>query len=184
MSNEKDRGRPIHTRRIEVDTYEYDAGAVLVEGRLTDNRFAETYYFSGGTRPPGIVHDMIIRLVVRGPDPTIESIDVEMPGVPREECLETQQSLSPIVGIKIRPGFTERVKAEVGGAKGCTHLVALLLAMAPAALQGAWVAMARQPVDMNVFGEAALQVLENTCRVWRSDGTLMKALKERIEKGE
>ncbi len=184
MTIAKHQGRPVHTRRIEIDTYEYDAGAVLVEGRLTDNRFAETYYFTGEARQPGIVHDMIIRFVVAGPDPTIEAIDVEMPGVPREDCLETQQSLAPIVGMKIRPGFTEQVKAEVGGASGCTHLVALLLAMAPAALQGAWVAMARQPVDMNIFGGAALQVLENTCRVWRSDGPLMKALKERIEKGE
>lgn len=184
MTIAKHRGEPIHTRRIAVETYEYDKSAVLVEGRLTDNRFVKTYYFTGGIRPPGIVHDMIIRLVVRGPDPTIESIEVEMPGIPREECIETQQSLAPIAGMKISPGFTERVKAAVGGAKGCTHLVALLLAMAPAALQGAWVAMARQPVDLNVFGGTALQILENTCQVWRSDGPLMKELKERIEKGE
>jgi hypothetical protein len=184
MTIAKHRGEPIHTRRIAVETYEYDESAVLVEGRLTDNRFVNTYYFTGGSRPPGIVHDMIIRMVVRGPDPTIESIAVEMPGIPREECMETRQSLAPIAGMKISPGFTERVKAAVGGAKGCTHLVALLLAMAPAALQGAWVAMARHPVDLKVFGEAALQILENTCQVWRSDGPLMKELKERIEKGE
>ena len=184
MTIAKHRGEPIHSRRIAVETYEYDKSAVLVEGRLTDNRFVNTYYFTGGTRPPGIVHDMIIRMVVRGPDPTIESIEVEMPGIPREECIETQQSLAPIAGMKISPGFTERVKAAVGGAKGCTHLVALLLAMAPAALQGAWVAMARQPVDMKVFGGAALQILENTCCVWRSDGPRIEALKERLEKGE
>jgi hypothetical protein len=184
MTIAKHRGEPIHTRRIAVETYEYDVSAVLVEGRLTDNRFVNTYYFTGGSRPPGIVHDMIIRMVVRGPDPTIECIEVEMPGIPREECMETRQSLAPIAGMKISPGFTERVKAAVGGAKGCTHLVALLLAMAPAALQGAWVAMARHPVDLKVFGGAALQILENTCQVWRSDGPLMKELKERIEKGE
>jgi hypothetical protein len=184
MTIAKHQGKPLHSRRIEIGTYEYDESAVLVEGRLTDNRFAETYYFTGGVRPPGIVHDMIIRMVVRGPAPIIEAIEVEMPGIPREECMETRQSLAPIAGMKISPGFTERVKAEVGGAKGCTHLVALLLTMAPAALQGAWVAMARQPVDLKVFGGAALQILENTCQVWRSDGPLMKELKERIEKGE
>jgi len=37
---------------------------------------------------------------------------------------------------------------------------------------------------VKVFGGAALQILENTCRVWRSDGPLMEALKERIEKGK
>ena len=184
MTIAKHQGKPLHTRRIQIETYGYDENAVLVEGRLTDNRFAATYYFTGGSRPPGIVHDMIIRMVVRGPAPTIEAIEVEMPGIPRQECMETQESLAPIVGMKISSGFTERVKAEVGGAKGCTHLVALLLAMAPAALQGAWVAMARQPVDMSVFGGTALRILENTCRVWRSDGPLMTDLKQRIEKGK
>lgn len=180
MSTEHYRDRPIHKRGIEINTYEYDETAVLVEGRLTDNRFCTTYYLSGEARPPGVVHDMIIRLVVRGADLVIESIDVELKSVPRQECIEIKESLAPVVGMKIRSGFTERVKAKVGGVQGCTHLVALLLAMAPAAIQGAWATMARQPLDMEAFGGTALQILENTCRVWRSDGPSMEALREKI----
>ena len=76
--------------------------------------------------------------------------------------------------MKIQAGFTERVKEQVGGARGCTHLVALLLAMAPAAVQGAWSAVARQPLDPATYSGTALRFLENTCWVWRADGDLMK----------
>jgi hypothetical protein len=170
----------VHNRKIDIVTYEYDETAVVVEGRLTDNRFRKTYYLSGDSRPPGIVHDMIIRIIVRGPDMTIEDIDVEMVEVPRDVCRETQYSLEPVKGIKIKAGFTEKVKALVGGPKGCTHLVALLLAMAPAAVQGAWTAVAQQPIDPTNFSGKALEFLENTCWIWRSDGDLMKETRVKL----
>jgi hypothetical protein len=172
----------VHNRKIEIFTYEYDASAIVLEGRLTDNRFRNTYYLSGDCRPPGIVHDMIIRMIVRGPDMTIEDIDVEMVGVPRDVCRETQNSLEPVKGIKIKAGFTEKVKAKVGGAKGCTHLVALLLAMAPAAVQGGWAAVAQQPINPANFSDKALEFLENTCWIWRSDGDLMKETRENLSR--
>lgn len=177
-------GKHLHRRSIEVNTYEYDTSAVLIEGRLTDNRFCTTHFFSGEARPPGIIHDMIIRFVLRGPESIIESIEVEMPGVPRMECLETKQSLAGLEGMHIRSGFTEQVKRMIGGAKGCSHLMALLLAMSSAALQGAWVALARRPVKLSVFGDRALELMENTCWVWRTDGGALKVLRERIETAE
>jgi hypothetical protein len=172
--------KQVHNRRIEVFTYEYDQNAVIVEGRLTDNRLRNTYYLNGDSKPPGIVHDMIIRMVVRGPDLTIEDIDVEMAQVPRDVCRETQDSLHPLKGMSISSGFTERVKAKAGGVKGCSHLVALLLTMAPAAVQGAWAAVAQQPIDPANFSGKALEILENTCWVWRSDGDLMEEIRQKL----
>jgi hypothetical protein len=173
----------IHGRTIAVSTYAYDQESIIVEGRLTDTRFRQTYYLNGESRPPGIVHDMLVRMRVKGPDLVIEDIDVEMETVPREDCRQTLNSLMPIKGMKIRHGFTDRVKAEVGGAKGCSHLVALLLAMAPAAVQGAWSAVAQQPVDPSELSGKALAFLDNTCWVWRSDGPLMQELKAKIGGG-
>ncbi len=179
MTADQNHRQPIHNRKIDINTYAYDDSAVMFEGRLTDNRFCTTYYLSGEARPPGVVHDMVVRMVVRGADLTIESIDVEMKEIPRAECIETKRSLEPIIGMKIRSGFTDQVKAEIGGAKGCTHLVALLLTMAPAAIQGAWATMARQPLDLEAFGDTAMRILENTCRVWRTDGPAINALREK-----
>lgn len=178
-----DREKKIHGRQIAITTYDYGSESVVVEGRLTDNRHTTTYYFSDGqSRPPGVVHDLVIRMVVKGPELVIDDIDVDMETVPREDCREVLNTLKPLIGMKIRAGFTEKVKAKIGGAKGCTHLVALLLAMAPAAVQGAWSAVARQPVDPVKYSGAALSFLENTCWVWRSDGELMKETREKLSK--
>jgi hypothetical protein len=180
---EIDRNKKIHGRQVQITTYDHGKEAVVVEGRLTDNRYATTYYFSSGeSRPPGIVHDLVIRMVVKGAALVIEDIDVDMETVPRQDCREVLDTLKPLIGMKIRAGFTEKVKAKIGGAKGCTHLVALLLAMAPAAVQGAWSAVARRPVDPAKYSGAALSFLENTCWVWRSDGDLMKETREKLMK--
>ncbi|MBC2715362.1 MAG: DUF2889 domain-containing protein [Desulfobacteraceae bacterium] len=176
-----DRNRKIHGRQVQITTYEYEKDSVVVEGRLTDNRFMKTYYFSSGeSRPPGVVHDLVIRMVVKGPKLVIDDIDVDMETVPREDCREVLNTLKRVIGMKIRAGFTEKVKEKIGGAKGCTHLVALLLAMAPAAVQGAWSAVARHPVDPAKYSGAALKFLENTCWVWRADGELMQETREKL----
>jgi hypothetical protein len=174
--------RQIHSRGIEVTTYTAGAGAVIVEGRLTDTRFKPTYYLSGDMRPPGIVHNMVIRMRVAGIDLTIEDIDVVMDAVPREECRETLNALLPVKGMQIKAGFTEQVKARVGGPKGCTHLVALLLAMAPAAVQGAWAAMAQNPIDPSQYSDKALEILEDTCWIWRSGGPLMEETRKKLSR--
>jgi len=177
-----DRDNKIHGRIIEISTYVHGLDAVVVEGRLTDNRLRPTHYLSGECRPPGIVHDMIIRMVVRGAGLAIEAIEVDMETVPKADCREVENALQPVVGMKIRGGFTEKVKSLVGGVNGCSHLVALLLAMAPAAVQGAWAAVAQHPVDRSSVSGAALKFLENTCHVWRSDGPALTELKEKILK--
>ena len=175
-----DREKKIHSRAIEISTYIFEPDAVVVEGRLTDNRLRATYYLSGECRPPGVVHDMTIRMIVRGPGLRIEAIDVEMNTVPKENCREVENSIEPVVGMSIKSGFSEKVKSLVGGANGCSHLVALLLAMAPAAVQGAWAAVAQNPVDRASVSGAALKFLENTCHVWRSDGPALKELRETL----
>ena len=174
--------KKIHNRGIDITTYTADSQAVIVEGRLTDTRSQPTYYMSGDMRPPGTVHDLVIRMRVAGPDLTIEDIDVAMDTVPRAECREVLDSLAPVKGMQIKAGFTEKVKAEVGGPKGCTHLVALLLAMAPAAVQGAWAAMAREPIDPSRYSDKALEILEDTCWLWRSEGPLMQEVRERFSR--
>jgi len=166
----------IHTRRIEIATYEGGSDSVIVEGVLKDERLANSYRPGGESLPPGTVHHMIIRMQVRGPKLVIEDIDVEMPTVPRRECLETLDSLAPLKGLPIVSGFTNRVKVRVGGVKGCAHLVALITAMASAAVQGAWAVMTSRPRDPATFLPGAVDRIKNTCRVWRTDGPLYKEI--------
>jgi len=168
----------IHTRRIDIATYEGGSDSIIVEGILTDERLVTSFRPTGESYPPGTVHHMIIRMEIRGPKLVIQDIEVEMPTVPRPECLETLDSLMPIKGIPIVSGFTARVKDLAGGTKGCAHLVALLTAMAPAVVQGAWAAMTREQRDPATYLPGAVERIKDTCRVWRSDGPMMKDIQK------
>jgi hypothetical protein len=171
-----DKNAKIHTRRIAVATYDCGGDGIIVEGELRDDRLRTIYRPAGDKVPPGRVHHMIIRMQVKGPDLTIEEIEVEMPTVPYEECIETLTSLEPVKGMKIASGFTSEVKELVGGAKGCAHLVALLVSMASAAVQGAWTAASRRPGGQSGYRDRAMKAIVDTCRVWRRDGPKLKGL--------
>lgn len=172
MKYDRTTARKIHTRQVQCATYKCSADTFIVEGILKDDRLADSYGPTGKLFPPGTIHHMIIRMQVKGPELVIEDIEVEMPTLPNEFCIETAKCLEPIKGMQIVSGFTSKVKKLVGGVKGCVHLVALLTAVAPAAFQGIFSGM-----DLKYkVPEMVAQRMENTCWVWRANGPLMNRL--------
>jgi hypothetical protein len=174
----KPRGVKYHTRTIEVNTYEYDEQRLAVEGCLTDHRSQEYHLATGEKRSPGILHQMVIHLLVSKTTLEIEDLHVEMPAVPREECLETINSIAPVKGLRITRGFASRVKALVGSGKGCNHLVVLLTSMGSSTIQG-YAAYKLQKSPR--FISDMINMLLNTCWTWRADGPLINFIKEKIE---
>ena len=116
-------GEKLHTRNIVIHTYRAPGDAIVVEGVLTDDRWREAHTMTGGIRPPGRVHHMIVRLRVEGPPLTFTAVEVEMPEAPMAECQKTREMLSPVLGMRLTAGFTAAVKAKIGGTKGCEPLV-------------------------------------------------------------
>jgi hypothetical protein len=177
----KSRGKKVHTRTIEVTTYEYDGQRIIVEGFLKDDRFQESHVITGETFPGGVVHHMSIRLLVNCSNLLIEDIDCDLTSVPREMCRETIDCLAPIKGLTIARGFTAKVKKMAGGNKGCTHLVELILAMAPAVFQGFGAHQSMKPLNLGSdHRKLILEFLLNTCRVWREDGPFVEIFKKKI----
>ena len=173
----KPHGRKLHTRTIEVHTYEYDERRLVVEGALKDMRWQEYYLATGEKKPPGILHGMIMHLLVNINSLEIEDVHVEMPNTPREECLETINSVNAVKGLRIAGGFTLKVKELMGGVQGCSHLVALLTAMAPAAVQGFAAHILRDNKGLSSTWTGLSRFLLNTCWSWREEGPLIKKLK-------
>jgi hypothetical protein len=124
---------------------------------------------------------MAIRLLVNCSNLLIEDVDVDLISVPREVCRETIDCLAPIKGLTITRGFTSKVKKLAGGKKGCTHLVELLLAMAPAAIQGFAAHQSQKPANFDpVRAKMILQFLVNTCHAWREDGPFVEMFKKKL----
>jgi len=164
--------RKIHTRNISIATYNCSENSIVVEGILKDDRQISYFVPEQDAIPPGTVHHMIVRMRIQGPSLTIANVEVEMPATPHADCIDLKNSLDRLVGLRIVPGFTSRVKKAIGGVKGCVHLTTLVLAMAPAAVQGYWTHRGSRPSDDPISTEAVEQYLINTCRVWRRNGPL------------
>jgi hypothetical protein len=174
----KSKGEKLHTRIIEVTTYNYDEQRIIVEGFLKDDRFQNSYLVSGEKLPAGTIHHMAIRLLVNCSNLLIEDIDIDLIAVPRKVCHETIKCLAPIKGMTIARGFTAKVKKIAGGKNGCTHLVELMLAMAPAAFQGYAAFQSQKQKDFDPDrAKMVLQYLRNTCHAWRDDGPLAQEYK-------
>lgn len=173
---DKTKQQKIHNRKIDTVIYEGQSNTIVVEGSLQDKRLCDSHMFSGEIRPPYTVHHMIIRMELQLPELTILDIEVEMPTVPHEICLEIQDSLDPLKGMCIAAGFTAKVRKLIHRTRACTHVHALVTAMAPAVFQGAWSALIRQPLDPKIYADM-MGELKNTCWAWRDDGPLVEKLK-------
>jgi hypothetical protein len=178
----KSKGKKCHTRNIDVTTYAYDGQKIIVEGVLKDERFQDSHVITGETFPSGVVHHMAIRLLVNCANLSIEDIDVDLIAVPREACRETIGCLAHIKGLTVTKGFTAKIKKMAGSTKGCTHLVELILAMAPAVIQGFGAHQSLKPSNVDAdHAKLILQFLINTCRVWRENGPLVETLRNKID---
>jgi hypothetical protein len=108
----------------------------------------------------------------------IDDIEVEMPTIPHEACMETRECLEPVIGIPILAGYTRKVKALIVGTKGCNHLLALMIAMGPAAVQGAFSVKAHRSMSTGIREPIDFNRLKNTCWTWREGGPLMEMFEE------
>ena len=76
-----------------------------------------------------------------------------------------------IVGEQIKAGWSNMVKSKLGGAKGCTHLMELLIPLATAAYQTMVGVRANRPDVVNFAGRP---VKIDSCYAYASQRDLVK----------
>lgn len=181
--NWEKKGKKLRMRRIDVTTYEYDEQRVIVEAFFVDRRYQKTYVVTGEVSPRGIIHLLAVRLLIHCSNRMIEDVAVEMNTVPMEVCHELADSLAPLKGLTIARGFMAKVKGLVGGDRGCTHLVELLQAAAPAIVQGVNTHQHHEAASFNAERtRTMLNRLTNTCLAWKEDGQLVKELEQHLDR--
>jgi hypothetical protein len=166
---------PLHTRNYDVLAFRKDASTLLLRGEVRD------------VKPPGLyieddpepltVHHMVIELSITVPDLVIVEASARMEAHPQPTCPNVMPAYGQIVGLSIARGFNAKVRELFGGPLGCTHTTALLLAMAPVALQSAWSlnmlsrAGEERPRRLDPAArEGVIRSSLNTCHIWAEDG--------------
>ena len=126
---------PLHRRSIEIRGYKRDDGLFEVEGHLVDTKDFD-FKLAAGIRPKGEpIHEMWLRITV---DRNLVIVEAEaatdaMPYA--GECATITPDYRKLVGLAIRPGYTQKVKELFGGTRGCTHITELAGSLATAAFQ-------------------------------------------------
>jgi len=183
VKSERDKefqGKLVHTRKIEIRTYDLGNDRVRIEGKLTDIKNPSDA--DGGMREGStLIHDLLARIWVQGPELTISRVEADMAHIPREVCSEALPGLQRLVGLKIISGFTAKVKALIGGIRGCAHLTSLFLSLGPVVVQGYWAAYGDRRESRSLDSPVISRVI-NSCHVWRKDGPLLRSLASSWEK--
>jgi len=173
---------PIHTRTYSVKTYRLDGDHIRLRGHVTDTKPAGLYV-DGDTEPLN-VHDMVVDVVASYPFLEITSIDVVLDTHPHETCPSIEASYQQLVGTSIARGFSRTLTELFGGPNGCTHIGALLRAMAPVAVQSMYSMQLADPDtsatpwdsgEEDPEARARSQAfVRNSCHVWAEGGALME----------
>ncbi|MFQ5829901.1 MAG: DUF2889 domain-containing protein [Candidatus Methylomirabilia bacterium] len=170
--------QPVHVRTIRVEVRKVSDDEVEVQGAVLDERPQGARWF--GEERGTEIHNMTVTFRVRYPDFTITQASGSMTTHPYTICPEAVLPLRQLVGLSVSRGFSRAVQERLGREKGCAHLTALILSMAPVAKQGvgaAFRADSRVPTD-----EADLWFV-NSCQAWRQNGPLHTVLKRRDREG-
>jgi len=174
---------PVHKRQLEFKTFALENDRIIVEGWLKDDRYVPRYHLDGSVSPPGKVHRICVRLLLGGWPLSILDSEAELSVVPYDECTTIQDTVKEIIGLTITHGYSDKVLERLGGIKGCTHMVHLIVAMGNAALHGYWSHRLRnrRPLPDTPEEIPELDYVMDSCRMWEKDGALMQKVRDALK---
>jgi hypothetical protein len=176
----------LHDREYRVRAFRLADDRLLIRGAVRDQKPPGLYL--PDDPEPLTMHHMQVDLEVAFPSLEIIDARVVFEAHPHTTCPAIIGSYQGLVGLSIARGFTHKVRELFGGPRGCTHTTALLLAMAPVAVQCTWSMRASnarrdgsEPWAADDVSaeqrEAMLRSNLDTCHVWAGDGEHMAAIR-------
>jgi hypothetical protein len=171
----------IHTRTYETKVYLVD-DHLLARGAVCDTKRPGLYVEDDPD--PLDIHRMVIELEVSVPDLTITAARTRFETFPNDVCPDITDAYEQLVGLSIVRGFTHKVRELFGGPRGCTHVMALLQALAPAVVQSTWSLnllqrRAGRPSENDGVDPTTAKFAANvnTCHVWAEDGSHVASIR-------
>ena len=126
-------GHPLHSRAFTVALVARADGRLDLQASILDLRKRGFVPVAGDLQGPGIVHHMQIVGIV---DPTVPRLDTLAAAQPNvafepsavtggESCRDPIRRIEALAGVALDAEFPRRLGAEIGGNRGCSHLLTL-----------------------------------------------------------
>jgi hypothetical protein len=168
-------GQPLHARSLEVTLAEAGCGRWRARGVLLDLRKRGFVPVGGDLQTAGVIHHMQVDAEVERASGRVEEIAVAQPAVAfeaspvsaGESCRDPAARIAGLTGSVLDDGFARLAAGEIGGPRGCTHVLTLVQLVA------ATLPWARQREEARLGGPAARSPGERVFRrVLVFDGAL------------
>jgi hypothetical protein len=181
----------IHTRQYQVQAFRMSDERFLLRGAIVDEKPAGLYIENDPD--PIWMHHMIVELQIVYPTFLIEKASVEFKNHPHLSCTNITDHYQKLEGMSIARGFNAKVRELFGSSRGCTHIGALLAAMAPVAIQTGWSMRvssigeiddsSKSPEDFQEQRIKQFASTINTCHIWDENGAMIAKVRagEEIE---
>lgn len=166
--------RLTHTREVVCRGYEREDGLWEIEGSLLDTKTYPFHTVHRGHIPAGEgIHRMTLHLTVDD-ELVIRDAWTRTEQSPYRVCGGVNAAYEGLIGLRIGPGFTRRVKEMFAGVKGCTHLTELLGPVATTAFQTIWPLLAerREAAGQGLSGEEKPPLVDG-CHALSRDGEVV-----------
>ncbi|MCY1408932.1 hypothetical protein D3C76_317900 [compost metagenome] len=169
----------LHTREIICKGYKRSDGLYDIEGRLQDLTNDPTDLPFHTVPQGGAIHDMRLVMTIDA-DMVIQHIEAITAVGASRFCGEISSAYDGLKGLKIAAGFKQKMKAIVGGVKGCTHLTELLERMATTAMQTMFSTYRAEASRKRAQATGPIIAVRpwviGTCHAYREDGDAVRLL--------
>jgi hypothetical protein len=164
----------LHGRAVQCWGYRRDDGLWEIEGRMVDTK---TYSFPNEDRGGFIqagepLHDLWIRLTVDS-EFLIRAVEACTDGSPFALCPAIADHYRQLVGVRIGPGWSLKLRELFAGISGCTHMTELLGPVATTVFQTVY-GQRYDEEDAKPAAERAPPPMLNTCHALAGDSPVVK----------
>jgi hypothetical protein len=127
------RGHPLHTRALTVTLAARPDRKLDVAGSVLDLRKRGFVPVAGELQASGVIHQMLLHAVVDPATGRLETIAAEQPTVAfepsaatgGESCRDPIARVQAVAGAAVGAELAQRLAAEIGGPRGCSHVLTL-----------------------------------------------------------
>jgi len=127
------RGHPLHTRSLSITLTQRSDGRLDAHGELVDLRKRGFVPVAGDLQPSGVVHHMMLDGLIDPAALVLDELVARQPTVAfepsaltrGESCRDLVDRVRALAGARLDDGFARRLGDEIGGPRGCSHVLTL-----------------------------------------------------------